>query len=340
MKAIVIGGTGFLGSHIAAMLHDRGDQVTVVSRSPLKRHSNPDIPTVAADLGNRDALGRALHDADIVFHVAAKTGVWGPREAFWKANVEGTENVLAGCRKNTIRRLVYTSTPSVVFERGDLCNVDESQPYASRFLCAYAETKAIAEQRVLAANGAELATVALRPHLIWGPEDPHLLPRVIERARRGQLHRVGDGENLVDLTYIENAAAAHLNAADSLGPDAPCSGRAYFITNGEPVRIWPWLNDLLVQIGVPSTKRRISLPAAYRVGAMLEFVHRIVRRESEPKMTRFVALQLGKSHYFNIEAARRDLGYKPVVSMQEGLRRWLAWFIGQANANRQVSIAV
>jgi nucleoside-diphosphate-sugar epimerase len=308
------------------MLHERGDEVTVMSRSPDKHHPSSNIPTITADIGDRDALAKALTGADVVFHVAAKIGVWGPREEFWKVNVEGTENVLAACRKNAVRRLVYTSTPSVVFDRGDLCNVDESQPYARRFLCDYAETKAIAEQRVRAANGAELATVALRPHLIWGPEDPHLLPRVIEQARRGQLRQVGDGENLVDVTYIDNAAVAHLNAADSLGADAPSAGRAYFITNGEPVRIWPWLNELLVRIGVPPVKRRISLPTAYRVGAMLEFVHQLFHREKEPRMTRFVALQLGKSHYFSIAAAHRDLAYLPVVSMQEGLNRWQAWF--------------
>jgi nucleoside-diphosphate-sugar epimerase len=324
MKALVTGGTGFLGGRIAQLLAERGDDVTVTIRDPRRVHPHPAVRTVVADITNPGSFSDAFCGIDVVFHTAARTGVWGPRRAFWNANVVGTRNVIEACLTDCVARLVYTSTPSVVFDHGDLCGVDESQPYSRRFLCAYAESKARAEEQVLAANDGGLATVALRPHLLFGPGDPHLLPRVMERARSGRLRQVGDGENVVDLTYVDNAAQAHLDAADRLAPASPCGGKAYFISNGEPVKLWPWLHSLLARLRLPAIRTRISLRTAYAAGALLEAVYRLTRVGHEPPMTRFVALQLAKSHYFEISAARRDLGYTPRVSMAEGLSRWLS----------------
>ncbi len=325
MKALVTGGGGFLGSRITQMLHARDDEVTVLGRHRYPHLEEVGIRTIQADLRDAEAVARACEDMDIVFHAAALTGIWGKRTAFRDVNVSGTRNVIEGCRTYGVGRIVFTSSPSVVLDEDDLCGADESHPYPQRYLTHYAETKALAEQSVLEANAPAMATVALRPHLIWGPGDPHLIPRVIARARTKRLIQVGDGRNLVDITYVDNAAEAHLQVADALAPGAACAGRAYFISQGEPVSLWPWLNEILAGIGVSTVTRRISFGTAWRIGVILESLYRIVGSTSEPKMTRFLALQLGKSHYFNISAARRDFGYKPLLSTRQGTSRLIEW---------------
>ncbi len=323
MRVLVTGGGGFLGGRIAQMLSDRGDEVVVLGRRDYPHLRASGIETVQGDIRDIDVLRSACKGCAVVFHAAALTGVWGPRRLFWDVNVTGTLNVIAACRERGVKRLVYTSSPSVVFGEEPLCGVDERQPYASRYLAAYPETKAVAEQAVLAANAPALAAVALRPHLIWGPGDPHLIPRVIERARKGMLIKVGDGANLVDITYIDNAARAHLQAADALHPRAACAGSAYFVSQGEPVALWSWLSALLQSLDLPTPTRSVSYKTAYRLGAALEWLYTITFRSSEPPMTRFVAAQLAKSHYFCIDAARRDFGYEPTISSVEGMRRLL-----------------
>jgi nucleoside-diphosphate-sugar epimerase len=180
---------------------------------------------------------------------------------------------------------------------------------------------------VLEANGPELATIALRPHLIFGPGDPHLFPRIVRRARAGRLVQVGDGTNLVDVTYVDNAADAHLRAAEALRPGAPCAGKAYFISQGEPVCLWPWLEGILSRIGLGPIRRRISHPTARRLGTFFEVFYGLLGVKSEPLLTRFLAGQLAKSHYFCIDAARRDLGYQPAVSTEEGAERLVEWLL-------------
>ena len=325
MKALVTGGGGFLGSRIVEMLHERGDQVVVLGRRDYPHHTRAGIRTIQADLRDADAVRQACDGMDIVFHAGALPGIWGKRKAFWDTNVTGTDNVIAGCREHGVPKLVYTSTPSVVFGQEELCGVDESQPYPARYLADYPKTKSIAERAVLAANGSSLATVAIRPHLIWGPGDPHLIPRIIARAREGKLIRVGSGHNRVDITYIDNAAAAHVLAGDRLEPGSRCAGRAYFVSQGEPVELWPWLNEILKAVDVPVPRRSMSYSLAYRLGALMEVIYRVRGGAREPRMTRFLAAQLAKSHYFSIEAARRDFGYEPLVATSEGLVRLLKW---------------
>lgn len=324
MKALVTGGGGFLGSCVVGMLHNRGDDVTAFGRRRYPHLDALGVDTVQGDLRDVDAMRSACHGMDIVFHVAALAGIWGARRAYWETNVTGTANVIEACRANGVRKLVYTSSPSVVFGDQPLCGVDESQPYPSRFLAHYPASKAAAEQMVLGANGDDLTTVALRPHLIWGPGDPHLLPRVVERAKRGKLLQVGDGSNRVDITYIDNAAEAHLLAADAVEHGKPCAGKTFFISQGEPVLLWPWLNQMLKAVGVPPVVRSISYAKARKAGAVLETIHGLFHLSREPRMTRFLADQLAKSHYFDISAAERELGYRPRISTAEGMRRWAA----------------
>jgi len=326
VRVLVTGGGGFLGLAIVRRLAARGDRVRSFSRS---RHADLDalgVEQAQGDIGDPADVLRAAENCDIIFHVAAKAGFWGPYEEYYRTNVIGTENILSACRQRHIQKLVYTSSPSVVFDGRDHENVNESMPYASRFLAHYPATKAKAEQMVLAANGSDLATVALRPHLIWGPGDNHLMPRLIARAKAGKLRIIGDGKNRVDCIYIDNAADAHLLAADRLQIGSSIAGKAYFLSNGEPVIIWDFINRILDVAGAPRVTRRMPAGVAYMAGAVLETIHRILRLSGEPRMTRFVARQLATTHTFDLTAIQRDLGYSAKVTTEEGLQRLRDYF--------------
>ncbi len=331
MRALVTGGGGFLGLAIVKRLHVRGDFVRSLSRGEHPELQALGVETVRGDIADTGVVNAAAAGCDIVFHVAAKAGVWGAYSDYHRANVVGTENVIAACLAQRVGKLVYTSSPSVVFDGRDEAGIDESAPYPQRYLTHYPQTKALAERAVLQANGAALvgggtlSTVALRPHLIWGPGDNHLVPRLIERARLGKLRRVGSGTNLVDTVYIDNAAEAHVLAADKLEPDSPVAGRAFFISNGEPLPLWDLIDRMLACADLPPVTRSISATTAYGVGGLLELVYALLGRVDEPPMTRFVAWHLATAHWFRIEAAQRAFGYQPTVTVDEGLRRLKTW---------------
>lgn len=326
MPAILVtGGSGFVGTALCRMLIERGHQVHSLQRGESATLNRLGVTCHRGDVADLAAVRSAAKKCDIVFHVAAKAGVWGPADDYQRANVTGTENVLAACREFGIGRLIYTSSPSVVYHGGDENGINESTPYPVTYLTEYPRTKAIAERMVLAANGPTLATVALRPHLIWGPGDNHLLPRLIDKAKSGRLRRVGDGKNVVDTTYIDNCVAAHLCALDCLQPGAACAGKAYFISNDEPMPMWDLINPMLACADVPPVTKSISASAAYRLGGVLEFLYRLTETKAEPPMTRFVARQLSTSHWYDLTAAKRDLGYQPRVTIAEGLQRLRDW---------------
>ena len=331
MRALVTGGGGFLGQAIVQRLRARGDFVRSLSRGEYPALKALGVECVPGDIADASVVSAAAAGCDVVFHVAAKAGVWGAYSDYHRANVVGTENVIAACLAQGVGKLVYTSSPSVVFDGRDEAGIDESAPYPVRYLAHYPQTKAIAERAVLKANGTALAngetlnTVALRPHLIWGPGDNHLVPRLIERARQRKLRRVGSGKNLVDTVYIDNAADAHVQAADKLEPHSPVAGRAFFISNGEPLPLWDLIDRMLACADLPPVNRSISATASYCVGGLLEVVYTLLGRSDEPPMTRFVARQLATAHWFQIEAAQRAFGYRPAVSVDEGLRRLKTW---------------
>ncbi len=322
MKVLVTGGGGFLGLYIVEQLLQEGHEVRVFCRGHYQSLDVMGVRCLRGDLRDASAVKEACCGIEAVFHTAAVPGVWGSRETFHGTNTQGTLNVIAACRAQQVVRLIYTSSPSVVFDGKDHVDADESLPYPTTWMCHYPHSKALAEQAVLAANdGDRLSTISLRPHLIWGPRDNHLIPRLIEKAGSGRLRRVGDGANVVSMTYVENAAAAHLQAEISLRSSVTAAGRAYFINEPEAVNLWDWINLLLQRAGLPPVKKMVSAATARRAGAVLEKLWYLLRLSGEPPMTRFVAAQLAGSHSYRITAAQRDFGYRTLVSPDEGLRR-------------------
>jgi len=325
VNALVTGGGGFLGQYVVEQLAARGDRVRALCRRDAPQLDALGVETVRADLRDRRAVVEACRGVDAVFHVAGVTGIAGRWRRFYETNTLGTRHVVEGCLAHGVGRLIYTSSPSVIFDGRGQEGVDESIPYPKRWLCSYARSKALAEQYVLACNGQKgLLACALRPHLIWGPRDRHLIPELLAAARRGWLRRVGDGRNRIDTVYVENAATAHLQAADALTPGSPVAGRAYFISQGEPVNCWAWIDEILALAGLPPVRKSLSLPAAWTLGAVWETVYSVLGLRGQPPMSRFLARQLASSHYFNIGRARRDFGYQPEISLAEGMRRLAA----------------
>lgn len=343
MAVLVTGGGGFLGKSIVRMLIARGEEdVRVLGRSRY-----PDVEAMGAnciqgDVESLSAVKDAVDGCHTVYHVAAKAGVWGDPAAYDAANIVGTQNILDACVSRGVERLVHTSSPSVTFDGGDAKNADESLPYPKSHLYHYGRTKAEAERRVLAANATPhkkgptvLLTTALRPHIIYGPGDPHIIPRMVARHRQGRLRIVGDGTNKIDVTYVENGAHAHLLAADALALNNPKNaGKAYFISDGHPVVPWQWLNTIFAAIGLPPLEKRIPYGAARAVGAVMEGAWGLFKLGGEPPMTRFVAAQLGTSHYYNLAAARRDISYEPIVSPDAAVQKTIPWLKEELAAGR------
>ena len=321
MKCLVTGGGGFLGLAIVKQLHSRGHTIRTFQRGRYSELDAHGVESVQGDITDAAAVNAVVQGVDAVFHVAAKPGVWGTYADFHAPNVVGTQNVIAACRSAKVPRLIFTSSPSVVFTGNNENGITESAPYSKRFLAHYPKTKAIAEQLVIAANSGELATVSLRPHLIWGPNDPHLVPRILERARIGRLSMIGNRKNLVDSTYIDNAAHAHVLAAERLAPGSPIVGKAYFISNGEPIPMADLIRRILGAAGIEPVIPTLNSHLAYAAGTAMELTHKLLRLKHEPLLTRFVARQLSTAHWFDISAAKRDLGYEPQVTIEEGMRR-------------------
>jgi nucleoside-diphosphate-sugar epimerase len=336
MHALVMGGGGFLGGYIVEALLARGDRVRSLGRGDYPQLRSQGVEVIRGDIRDSATLAAACDEIECVFHAAAIAGIGMDRNAFESINRQGTELLLANARRCGVTRFVYTSSPSVVYAGENQCGVNEAAPFDFGWMEAnrayYSYAKACAEQAVLAADGDGFHTCALRPHLIWGPGDTHLIPRLLQRARARRLRRVGAGANLVDVTYVENAADAHLKAAHALvnegepnGPAKCPGGKAYFISQGEPVNCWEWINQILALVNLAPIDKTISARNAWRLGRAFEAAYGLLDLESDPPMTRFLAAQLSTSHWFDISAARRDFGYAPRVSIAEGMQRLGEW---------------
>ncbi len=329
MRVLVTGGGGFLGRGIVLALLGEGHAVRTLTRSENVGLARAGVETLRGDIADPQAVLAATAGCDLVFHVAAKVGASGTYEAFHRTNVHGTRNVIEACRAAGASRLVFTSTPSVVFSHEDLEGVDESQPYPERYDAFYPQTKAEAERAVLEAHdpGAGLRTIALRPHIIWGPGDTSLLPRL--QARAASLRRIvtPGAPKKMDITYIDDAVAAHLLAANALEarPDE-VGGKPYFISSGSPVEIWSFIDAVLEAVGKPPVTRSAPKGLALAAGWLLETAHRLRGAPGEPRMSRWIVHELTTSHWFDISAARRDLGFSPAVNLEQGLARLRSWW--------------
>ena len=321
MKVLVTGGGGFLGKYVVRAFLRRGDQVRTFSRGFYPELQELGVECFRGDLTHYDDVLSAVDGVDSVHHVAAQPGFWGPKSMYWGPNVTGTENVIRACREKGVKRLIFTSSPSVIFGDEPHDGADESLPYPESYLCHYPASKAKAEQLVLAAHEiGVLHTLALRPHLIWGPGDPNLIPRVVEMAKKKKLMQVGDGKNLVSVVYVENAAQAQLVADEALREKPQSSGgEAYFVAQEHPVYLWEFISQILEGLNVPKPTRTVSYSKAKSIGMVLETVHKALFLPGEPRMTRFVAAQLGTSHWYKIDKAKKNLGFHPEISTEEGL---------------------
>ena len=319
MTILVTGGGGFLGGEIVRQLSARGESIRIIARGQYPELEAQGIDCHRGDLVNYEAVRAAVEGCEAVFHVAAKPGVWGSYASYYGPNTLGTENIIKACLDAGVKRLIYTSTPSVVHGGHDIAGADESLPYPSAYSTAYPATKALAEQSVLAANSEEFKTVSLRPHLIWGPGDNHLVPRIVDRSARS-FAVGGPPSPMVDSTFIEDGARAHILAADGW-PVMGVRRQAYFISQGEPWKTDDLVNGILKACGRPACTRYISSRAAWWIGALLECIYIVLRRKTEPPMTRFVAQQLSTDHWYDISAAERDFGFVPEISIEKGLAR-------------------
>ncbi len=326
MRSLVTGGGGFLGGAIVRRLIENGDDVRTLQRGDYPELGAQGVECVTGDIADPEIVDRAVAGCDRVFHVAAKVEMWGPPEPFRLVNVVGTENILDSMRRHGVPKLVFTSSPSVVHGGDDIAGANESLGYPDHYEAAYPETKAEAERLVLGANSRGLATVSLRPHLIWGPRDTTLVPIIVDRARAGQLRLVGDGSNLIDTVYIDNAVDAHLLAAERLQSDSSCAGRAYFITNDDPRPIKEIINGFVTAAGLAPVEKTIPVGIAVAIGKVFETIHRIHPSPQGPRMTPFLARHLSTAHWYDISAAKQDLGYGAVVGIDEGMKRLREWF--------------
>jgi 2-alkyl-3-oxoalkanoate reductase len=319
MKILVTGGGGFLGRHLVKMLIERGHQVESFSRSRHPILDRLQVKSISGDLKNYSQVLSAMEGKDAVFHVASKVGMWGSWKDFYEINVLGTKNILRACKEANVPYLVYTSTPSVVFNKKDITGGNENLSYSKKPLNHYQKSKIMAEKLVLFQK--DIKSIALRPHLIFGEDDPHIIPKIVERAKAGKLRKIGDGQNLVDVTYVENAAHAHILALEKLMTNPKVCGNAYFIGQENPINLWDFINSILSINNAPIVKKNISLKLAYFLGKLLENIYKIFGIKKDPPMTSFVALQMGTSHYFSHENARIDLGYYPLVSLYQAMER-------------------
>ncbi len=329
MKILVTGGAGFLGRHIVDKLLEAGyNNITILSRGHYPKLEECGLKVISTDLANKDRLITACDGIDTIFHVASKTGICGRFNSYYQTNVTGTLNLLQAAGLRGVKNFIYTSTPSVVYGNHEIINGNEDLPYPLRYLTYYAATKAEAELTVLSYNGrAGLKTCSLRPHLIFGPGDTNLTPRIINKGRAGKLRIVGDGKNLVSVSYVENTADAHICAMHKLQENSKSvCGKSFFINETDPVNCWEFINRLLASCNIPAVTGQLTFSNAYKLGFILEKVGNCLAPNWEPPMTRFLALQLATSHYFDNTRAREDLAWSPKIPPEEALQRTAAHF--------------
>lgn len=324
MRALVTGATGFLGGALARRLHGMGWDVSALGRNSVKLNQLNDdgIRAVYVDISKPDQVNASFFNVDLVFHCAALPSPWGGFEKFYQANVIGTRNIVQACMDGNVKRLVYVSTPSIYFDYTSRIGVKENDPLPEP-ISHYARTKLLAEEEVDKGFAQGLAVVSIRPRALFGEGDTVIFPRLLARLKSGRLPILGAGENIVDLTYIQNVVDALLLCAES---PANTFGKKYNISNGEPVRIWELINHICVELGFPKPSRKISLQTAQLAGGALELLYTLIPYSPEPPLTRLSVSMMANSTTLDISAAKKELGYQPKISVEEGVQRFLEWW--------------
>lgn len=334
MRVVVTGSSGFVGRHLVAALSKRGDDVVALDVAKGEHPGLERVTTVTGDLRDRATLDAAVDGAAVVYHAASRvqTREAGADEVF-AINVTGTKNLLGASRDKGVQRFVYVSSASVVYDGADIEKGDESLPYPTSFHAPYAETKAVAEREVLEAHGkGDLATCAIRPHVVFGPGDTRFFPAILGRARSGKLKAyVGSATKLSDFTYVDNLVDGLMAAGTKLELKGPIGGQAYFVTNGEPTAFWEFVGRVLDGLGYPRPIVRVPYPIAYGAAWVRETLDALRGiPTAEQSLTRFAIRYLTTHHYFSHAKATRDLDYRPAVDITEGIARTLAFMKAQS----------
>jgi nucleoside-diphosphate-sugar epimerase/glyoxylase-like metal-dependent hydrolase (beta-lactamase superfamily II) len=320
LRILVTGGTGFVGSTVAKLLAEAGQKVTVTGRNRYKtsRLWHPKINFVVSDICDASSVNSICLGQDVVIHAAAFAATWGDAAKFYAVNVQGTQNIVNACRDRPDVRVVYVSSTAIHFEFCDKQGVQEDSVLPKQFACEYAKSKAEAECVIRKGVENGLNAITVRARAVFGPGDNSLLPRLVVAASDGRLPQIGDGDNIVDLTYVDNLAYALCLAIMRGKPGSVCT-----ITNEEPVSLWPTLNQIFENLGLPTTRRRVTYTTAMFAAKAASISHRLLRRRGEPKLTTYSVGLLAKSQTFSPEAAHKLLGYRPIVSMEEGTEQTL-----------------
>ncbi|XP_077387499.1 sterol-4-alpha-carboxylate 3-dehydrogenase, decarboxylating isoform X1 [Festucalex cinctus] len=323
-RCAVIGGSGFLGRHLVEKLVARGYTVSVFDIRQNFEMSG--VTFHQGDLCDKQALLPALKGVSLVFHCASPSPASDDRRLFERVNIQGTSTVIQACTEVGVQKLVLTSSASVVFEGSDIKNGREDLPYAKKPIDYYTETKIKQEKLVLEACDEEkgFLTVAIRPHGIFGPRDPQLVPILVDAARKGKMKFIiGDGTNLVDFTFVENVVHGHILAAEHLRPDSPICGKPYHITNDEPVRFWDFMSEVLVGLGYAAPRYNLPYMLVYVLALLLWLLSLVLRplMSFKPTFTPMRVALAGTHHYYSCERAKQDMGYKPLVGLKEAIER-------------------
>lgn len=326
MRVLVTGGSGLLGRMTISALVACGHDVVALQRN---RSAELACEQVLGDVCDAEAVATAAAGCEAVIHGAARVGVVGSRAEFHRVNVGGTEAVVAACRTVGVERLVFISSPSVGYESAPTIGAGARPPITTRHDRSwYSESKGEAELVALAANGPTLAVTAIRPHAIWGPGDTQLIGRIVDRARAGRLFVVDGGTALIDTTYVDNAADALIAAVEHLTPESDLAGRAFVVSNGEPLPVRVLLERICEAARVPPPTRDVPLPLARGMATIAERLWTRARPDAEPPATRFLVDQLALAHWFDPRPFRDATGWRPAVSIDEGMARLAEWYPG------------
>ncbi|MCP4914774.1 MAG: NAD-dependent epimerase/dehydratase family protein [Oligoflexia bacterium] len=323
MKILITGAGGFLGTEVTKQLNQKFSEYEIhsVSRSKYDHLNNYVHTQHSCNLGDHKKVEELLtqENFDAIFHIAGKVAMWGDWNDFYNTNVLATKNLANLANKLNVKYFVYTSSPSVVFGEESIEGSDESIAYPQVHRGMYGKSKRLSEEWLLSKKW-NFQTVALRPHLILGKGDKNLIPRIVDKNKKKMLKIIGDGQNQVDIIDVRNAADAHIKALEAMMANAQLTNEAFFLGQG-PIKIWEFINQVLENKGQERISKNISFSLAYKIGTIFEFIFKLLGiKDREPPMTRFVALQLAKSHYFSHEKAKRLLNWSPKYSVQDLLK--------------------